>query len=85
MDKTLTYYESLYLKIQFCVLNLEKWNLHNLKDLSKKFGLMKNFINVFNKMNIYMHQLQCLLFPKVSDSIGQEPTMELLKTWNNYC
>lgn len=59
MDKTLTYYESLYLKIQFCILNLEKWNLYNLTDFGKKFALMKNFINVFNKMNIDMHKLQC--------------------------
>lgn len=84
MDKTLTYYESLYLKIQFCILNLEKCNLHNLKDLGKMFGLMKNFINIFNKMNMYMHKLQCFLFPKVTVSVGQEPTMELLKTWNIY-
>lgn len=34
MDKILTYYESLYLKIQFYILNLEKLNLCNLKDIN---------------------------------------------------
>lgn len=56
MDKTLTYYGSLYLKIQFCILNLEKLNLHKLKDLGKKFYLLKILIeNIFNKMNTNMH------------------------------
>lgn len=68
MDKILTYYDSLNLKIHFYILNLEKLNLRNLKDIGK-FCLIKNFFIDLTKwtlkfMHIHKSYIFFFYFPK---------------------